>query len=1415
MKFYYVFFRVIFITTLIFAGNLVLAQEGGKYSKALTKADAQYEEGNYIKANKTLNKFKNKVVKKYGAKNEYLPLYYIRRSKFNLAEGLLLDFENSIQQSISASTAIYGEASDKHAVTLLKVGEILALYGDFVRSEEYIRSAQETLKSAEKLNDNLKAKIDITLARVLTGRGFYNEALKFLDDNLDYFRKRAVTKESFLDDKGRLQSRKLPEEEVKERLSEYATLLTLRANIFRKRGSYNDANSAFGTAKRWIAKNLGTSSLTYVNNQLDFGQFLLENGLRDFSSSDVKDERFDKTLNNLKKNHEESHYLAFELYELLLKQYLASDSKAKYRNLKVEYEKAIKRNFKSNSLHRINLETIEFDSKLDRQKTNNLARQALTQANSTALPKNHKKRIQIIDVLYRLALQNKDYYAALVNLEDIMEIKKELYGEDSPEYHLARVELANYYVDYTDKIQEAEAIYKESYYEVVEAQIDTWHKDYVNIQNHLGKFYESTDDYAKAIAAVDKASDGAAQKFSPDDPAYAEALNNQAQLYINLADYDKAEESLSKSLEIFDNYRRDQNWIVEYVNAQATQAELKVIQGLFDEAEDIIKKSRKTLKKADNIANYNDLASSQGLVRVYIPLGQFLAANELISSIISDYQQRYGANSRRLIVPLVYQGQLELLEGEYTLAERTARRASQIAVSIYGENSSKVAPTLELLAEVYTNIGDYQKAQTNAEKAVKIQEAQFGRNHVDVARSLEQLALIRFYKGDNLQEVETIMDEAKTIIADKLGNRNPTYADISTDLAKVYISEKRYDDAFNALTLAESIWLSRAGKRNNVNTAAIYSLIGDIYYLQRDYDKAEEQYEKSKKIYQNKFSKTHPEYVKVLSKLSKVYYMEGDTKGSRKYIEEALANHINFIQKFFPALSEREKAKFWNTIQPDFEFYSTLAFNIKDEDKRTVGDVYNNALLTKAILLSSSIKIRERIANSNDEELKNMYNDWLLKKEELTNVLSMSLSDLQENEIDPVLLTHEVEQIEKQLSEKSTIFSESVENNKIKWNQVQSQLGPNEVAVEMVRYRYFDHVFTDSVVYAAMYLKNKKEQANPEVVLLGNGQELEGKLFKFYRNSIIYKVPDRNSFAAYWKPLRDVLGPYSTIYLSADGVYNQINLEAIPTDDGKYVIDNSNIVLVSNTKDIWTSKTRTRQVQTEKRASMFGNPDFYLTASAGSINALPGTEVEVNELRNLLRTEGWTTSSFTEESASEDQIKKLDNPKVFHIATHGFFTPAEEIKEADRLIQSESSAAKNPLLRTGLLLTGAGDLLNETKYNYNSKSGILTAYEAMNLNLDRTELVVLSACETGLGELAVGEGVYGLQRAFLVAGARVLIMSMFKVDDEATQKLMTKFYRKWQETGQMRESFVAAKKELRNEYQDPIYWGAFIMIGLE
>jgi CHAT domain-containing protein len=191
------------------------------------------------------------------------------------------------------------------------------------------------------------------------------------------------------------------------------------------------------------------------------------------------------------------------------------------------------------------------------------------------------------------------------------------------------------------------------------------------------------------------------------------------------------------------------------------------------------------------------------------------------------------------------------------------------------------------------------------------------------------------------------------------------------------------------------------------------------------------------------------------------------------------------------------------------------------------------------------------------------------------------------------------------------------------------------------------------------------------------------------------------------------------------------------------------------------------------------------------------------------------TDEFVEKSASEEKVKELNNPKIFHIATHGFYKPTEEVTMEEQLEGNEAVLTQNPLLRTGLLLKGAGDLLDKTSHNYNMDNGILTAYEAMSLNLDKTDLVVLSACETGLGELQSGEGVYGLQRAFLVAGAKVLIMSMFKVDDDATQKLMLKFYQKWLNSGNLRQSFIDAKKELRIEYPEPIYWGAFMMIGLE
>jgi CHAT domain-containing protein len=325
-----------------------------------------------------------------------------------------------------------------------------------------------------------------------------------------------------------------------------------------------------------------------------------------------------------------------------------------------------------------------------------------------------------------------------------------------------------------------------------------------------------------------------------------------------------------------------------------------------------------------------------------------------------------------------------------------------------------------------------------------------------------------------------------------------------------------------------------------------------------------------------------------------------------------------------------------------------------------------------------------------------------------------------------------------------------------------------------------------------------------------------------------YKVEDPTSYQVYWEPLKKQLGEASTIYLSPDGVYNQINLESIqiPEKNGKYVLDSENIILVNNTKDLFSRKLKKQKIQESKIAALFGNPQFYLATAPGIkidesggerstddvIAQLPGTELEISEINELLGADGWLTYNHMFGEATEASIKALDNPRIFHIATHGFFKVESGTEGSEDMIARE--IVHDPLMRSGLLLKGAGDILNTTDYNFNINDGILTAYEAMNLNLDQTELVVLSACETGLGAVEAGEGVFGLQRAFLVAGAKAVVMSLFKVSDDATQKLMVNFYKYWLESGDARKSFIAAKKDIRSEYKDPIYWAPFVMIGL-
>ncbi len=1398
------------VLLILVSTSSVFAQK--KYDKILKKEAANYEAGNYSKAFGDLAKFKKKAFKKLGQQNVYTPTYFMRLAKNNLASGYIGDFESNLSLAVSNSLTINKEGSLAHAMILVEAADARNLNGSFLAARRFLELANNILETGDYMKDDAKGQYNLALAEAMTGQGYFTEAIEILKEQEKYFIGKAVKQDTFVDAKGNLTSRKLTDEERFVRYNDYARYMTLLANALRLQGDYNASDTQFTDAGRWISKNMGESTTAYVRNQFLYANLLIENGLEE---SLPKDLEYSRTLNNLKIKHNASHYLGISIYEEYLKLLQKQKSSARYLNTKLEYEKMINKNFKAASIYNVRLKAVEFDAKLDKERTRTLENQANNLiTNTPSLPRNNMVTVNVSDFLYGLALYKKNYTSAEKYLTDIIDIKSNLLGSDAPETHLARLQLANFYLDNTNKINEAAKIYNDSYVEVVSKEIGSWHKDHLDILNHMAVLYQLTDKYSEASKSLDKAVYVAQAKFTNESYQYASELTNIARLQIKLGQYEKAEENINTSLKVLDNFKRDEDKKIYRVQAIETQATLYGIKGQFDEAEDALDRSNKIIRRAKTALGIDELSTARELSSLFIQLGRYSETEVILNNLIAESEKLYGTNSIRLIDPLVDKGQLALAKGDYTAAEKIAQRVNKIATDVYGEKSTKTAPTQKLLGDIDYAIGDYDNAQSMILKALASQEKQFGRNHIDVAKSLSQLALTKFYKGDKPAEVEKLMVEAREIMGKKLGTDNPQYADILKNVAILYISQKKYNEAFGVLTQAEAIWRSKTGSKTNINAAAIFTLTGDVYYQIKNYKRAEDFYSQAQKIYDSYFNNTHPEYVKILSKQAKVYYMEKDFKHAKRNIEQALNNYEVFIKQYFPALSEREKAKYWNTIKGDFEFYNTLAFGQLDDFKDLSGKVYDYQLLTKALLLSTSIKIRERILNSTDENLKASFNLWIEKKEYLTNALSMSTQQLADNGIDPNALTAEVEKLEKEISEKSELFGQSFDDKKIKYSDVQKSISKNDVAIEIVRYRHFDHSFTDSVIYVALYVKN--DNARPKAIILPNGRNMETRSFSYYRNAITARFDDQNSYKVYWEPIQKGIGTVATVYLSADGVYNQINLEAIPTPDGRYVIDNANIVLISNTKDLYFNRVKTKSVSTTNSATMFGNPTFYLTASSNkTIAQLPGTEKEVDQLQALLKQKGWETDEFKAKAASEEEVKALSSPKILHLATHGFYTPTKDLGALAELTESEAAANDNPLLKTGLLLSGAGDVMNETKYNYNIASGILTAHEAMSLNLDQTDLVVLSACETGLGEIRNGEGVYGLQRAFLVAGAKVLIMSMFKVDDEATQKLILSFYKKWQTTNNMRQSFIDAKKELRIEYPDPYYWGSFIMIGTD
>jgi CHAT domain-containing protein len=841
---------------------------------------------------------------------------------------------------------------------------------------------------------------------------------------------------------------------------------------------------------------------------------------------------------------------------------------------------------------------------------------------------------------------------------------------------------------------------------------------------------------------------------------------------------------------------------VDYATSLYETRLYKLAETAFEDAKNYIEGNSLT----EDIS-YTRCISNMALV--FMAEGKTNEAQEKVDLALKASEQ-LGNTSPAYIANLNSRAKIRQMNGHYNEAEKEFDEALELAKKTFTENSLQYAIIQNNKAMLYQNVGRYNEAIELMKKAIATQEAAFkkalkrSKNSFDGRRFQTNLAFM-YQMAGKYPEAETVFLEMKKSYEKNIAAGNPDYAALLNQLALLYIETKKFDQVEALLKKAQEIFKKKQSEQSPGYARATADL-GVFYRITGRNADAEPLLNKALGVREQVLGVNHPDYTRTQEELAILYWKMQQWEKAYSNYKTVMDKTIEFINKYFPPMSEAEKTKYWDITSPRFQRFYNFAVAASATKPGITEDIFDYQTATKGLLLNATNKIKQAILKSGDKALINEYTAWLDKKETLARYYALSKEELAEQKIDLPSLEAEANRLERSLSSRSGDFSSGYSTQKISFKQVRDVLGETEAVVEIIRVRNYDNAFSDESKYIALVLK--KGIQLPKMTILENGAQLETRYAKFYRNAIQQKLEDGYSYDQFWARFDGDLAGKKIIYVSPDGAYNQINLNTLKKPAGDYIVNRYDISLVGNSKDLIALKS-TKPSTPAKTATLLGFPDY----GGDKVAPLPGTKVEIDGITKILKTAGYQTTQFMQLQASEKNLKAIKSPSLVHIATHGYFL--QDVSGGGNAFGVEAeNATNNPLLRSGLMLANASKTIDGAANDVESNdNGILTAYEAMNLDLDNTRLIVLSACETGLGDVKNGEGVYGLQRAFLVAGADAMIMSLWKVDDAATQMLMTNFYNNWIKLGNKQKAFKQAQVQLMAKYKEPYYWGAFVMMG--
>jgi CHAT domain-containing protein len=577
-------------------------------------------------------------------------------------------------------------------------------------------------------------------------------------------------------------------------------------------------------------------------------------------------------------------------------------------------------------------------------------------------------------------------------------------------------------------------------------------------------------------------------------------------------------------------------------------------------------------------------------------------------------------------------------------------------------------------------------------------------------------------------------------------------------------------------------------------------------------------------------------------------------------MKEAYSILKDNLKKNSGYLSETELNQFVETLFYNLESYQSFNYQQSVSKVENGGFSLDIELYRKGLQLKSLIETRKHIETSGDTSLIHSFHTMLALRKQADRLYTLPPEKRQD---DPSKLEIKANEMEKELKKRSVEYSQSLDEAEITWKQVQEKLKPDEAVVEFASFGYYNKKWTDSTLYCALvlrkhdiaprlfYLFEEKQLAEVLAITKKSSDASINNMYALFRGSALLIDSSWYSgeklYNLVWKPLDDYLSGIKTVNFACSGLLNSVSFAAIPDTTGKLLSEKYALNQYSSARNLAfetielpiADATIYGGIQYDLDTTlMIANAgkysksnDFTLAYhSARSANTrgdgfdvLEGTREEANAINELFRENRISTHNFTVAAANEESFKAMagkKSPSVIHLSTHGFYYPdiATQLKNANDLLFTGSDLNRfqyspDPLLRSGIVLAGANRAWRGEPLPAGVEDGILTAKEVSQLNLNNTQLVVLSACQTGLGDVKGSEGVFGLQRAFKMAGVKYLIMSLWSVPDKETKEFMEKFYTHWLSGTPIRQAFQATQQEMRSEYpKEPYKWAAFVLV---